>query len=213
MTAQNVHTAKLKGLYAITDENLMHEENFGRSIELALQGGVRIIQYRDKSTDQKKRFQQASTLRSLCEQYQAVCLINDDIELAKAVQAHGVHLGKNDVTISKARQVLGKNAIIGVSCYNDLGLAIEAEKKTADYAAFGAIFSSPTKPNAVIAELDIVSAARQQLCIPVCALGGITEDNIKQVIQHGANMVAVISSLFSAGNIKQTAKSLSQHFA
>ncbi len=212
------HKDKLKGLYAITDENLISEKNFESVVEAALQGGARLIQYRDKSDNVQKRLLQAGTLRSLCEQYQAVCLINDDIELAKAVDAHGVHLGKDDVSINRARQRLGENAIIGVSCYNDLKLAITAEKNTADYVAFGAIFSSPTKPDAVVAGLDIISISQQQLSIPVCAIGGITNDNINQLIQHGADMTAVISCLFSANDIKPSiikkrAKSLSQHFS
>jgi thiamine-phosphate pyrophosphorylase len=203
----------LRGLYAITDEQLIAEEHFGKTIELALQGGTRIIQYRDKSSNQQKRFQQASIVRSLCEQYQAICIINDDIELARSVKAHGVHLGQDDASLTKARQALGDNAIIGISCYNDITLAIEAEKNKADYVAFGAMFSSPTKPDAVNANLDIISDAKRLLSIPVCTIGGITDKNIQQLIQHGTDMAAVISSLFSASDIKHTANSLSQHFS
>lgn len=218
MTSQILYKNKLKGLYVITDENLISEKDFESTIEAALQGGASIIQYRDKSGKIQKRLQQASVLRSLCEQYHAICLINDDIELAKAVNADGVHLGKDDVSITMARQLLGEDAIIGVSCYNDVNRAIIAEKQSADYVAFGAIFSSPTKPDAIIAELDIISIARQQLSIPICAIGGINSDNIKQLIQHGADMTAVISCLFSADDIKPSiikkrANSLSQHFS
>lgn len=212
MTPLSSSKNRLNGLYVITDENLISEKNFTSVIEAALQGGTRLIQYRDKSGNVQKRLQQASALRSLCQQYQAIFLINDDIDLAEAVNAHGVHLGKDDASITRARQLLGKNAIIGVSCYNDLKLAIMAEKKTADYVAFGAIFSSPTKPDAVVSGLDIISTARQQCSIPICAIGGITGDNINQVIQCGANMTAVISSLLSTDDIKQTATLMSQCF-
>lgn len=212
MILRNSHAEKLKGLYAITDENLITEDNFRHSIESALQGGSRIIQYRDKSNDQKKRFQQASLLQSLCTEYDAICLINDDIELAKSVGADGVHLGKDDVTISRARQVLGNNCIIGISCYNDLGLAIEAEKNHADYVAFGAMFSSSTKPEAHSAELELISQAKQKLSIPVCAIGGITEKNIAQLIQQDVDMTAVINALFASDDIKKMASILSQHF-
>lgn len=211
-TAAHARLTSLTGLYGITDEQLITEKHFSQKIESALQGGAKIIQYRDKSNDQQKRFQQASRLRSLCEQYQATCIINDDIELAKAVNADGVHLGKDDNSLSKARQILGDNAIIGISCYNNLSLAIEAEKNTADYVAFGAIFSSPTKPNATVAGLDIISSAKQQLSIPICTIGGITDENIQHVIKQGADMVAVISSLFSVLDIRYTAKNLSQYF-
>lgn len=207
------HKDQLKGLYAITDENLIPEKYFSQIIESVLRGGANIIQYRDKSGNREKCLQQATTLRSLCQQYQSLCIINDDIELAKAVNADGVHLGKDDSSIIEARQSLGDKAIIGISCYNDLSLAIEAEKNSADYVAFGAIFSSPTKPNAIVAGLDIISQAKRQLSIPVCTIGGITEKNIQQVVQHGADMSAVISSLFSANDIKKSAIILSKHFA
>ncbi len=208
----NTHADKLKGLYAITDEQLMTEQCFAQKAEAALQGGVKIIQYRDKSDDAKKRFQQASLLSSLCKQYQAICIINDDIELAKSVNAHGVHLGKDDASISNARQLLGENAIIGISCYNNIELAITAEKNAASYVAFGAMFSSPTKPDAIGAGPEIISTAKQQLATPVCAIGGITDKNIKQLIQQGTDMAAVISGLFAADDIKSTANLLSRHF-
>ncbi len=212
MTTGNSHKEKLKGLYAITDQQLITEENFSASIEATLQGGTRIIQYRDKSDKQNKRLQQASLLRALCHQYHAICIINDDIELARAVNAHGVHLGKDDLSLTMARQMLGENAIIGVSCYNDLDRAMAAENNKADYVAFGAIFSSTTKPEANVAGLDIITKAKQQLSIPICTIGGITQENIQLVIQQGTDMAAVISGIFSAENIKQSTAALSQFF-
>ena len=208
----STHADKLKGLYAITDERLIAETHFIEKVGSALQGGARVIQYRDKSVNRQKRLKQARALRAICDQYQATLIINDDIELVRAVNADGVHLGKDDSQIIEARQVLGDNCIIGISCYNDIDLAISAEKNTADYVAFGAMFSSPTKPKAVTASLEIISAAKQQLSIPVCVIGGITDNNIHQVIEHGADMTAVISSLFSADDIKHHAQKLSQHF-
>ena len=206
------HKNQLTGLYAITDENLIPEQHFNQAIESALQGGARIIQYRDKSDNQQKRLTQATALRLLCKRYEALCIINDDIELAKAIDADGVHLGKDDSSITQARKSLGDDAIIGVSCYNDLTLAIKAEKNTADYVAFGAIFSSSTKPAATVAGLDIISLAHLQLSIPICTIGGITENNIKQVVQKGSDMAAVISCLFSTNDVTKKAKTLSQHF-
>ena len=212
MTKRHAYKNKLKGLYAITDQQLITEEDFSKSVEAALQGGTRVIQYRDKSDNQNKRHQQASLLRALCHQYHAICIINDDIELARAVNAHGVHLGKDDFSLIHARQVLGENAIIGVSCYNDLDRAIEAENYNANYVAFGAIFSSSTKPDAKVAGLEIIAQAKQQLSIPVCTIGGITQKNIQQVIQQGADMAAVISGIFSADDIKQSTTTLSEYF-
>ena len=207
------HKDRLKGLYAITDEHLITEEQFSDTIESALLGGTRIIQYRDKSDNQQKRLAQANKLRTLCTKYNATCIINDDIELAKAVDADGVHLGRDDAALTNARQELGADAIIGISCYNDIELALIAEKNSADYVAFGTMFSSPTKPDAVMATPSLISEAKQQLDIPVCAIGGITDDNIHQLVQHHADMAAVISSLFAADDIKQTADRLSRHFS
>ena len=204
--------SKLAGLYAVTDEQLITEEKFNQAIEAVLQGGVKIIQYRDKSSDRQKRFKQAKNLCSLCRQYEAISIINDDLELAKTVNADGVHLGKNDASLKEARQTLGSDAIIGVSCYNSLSTALSAEKNTANYVAFGTMFPSPTKPDAKPADLNIISEAKQQITIPVCAIGGITEKNIQQLIQQDIDMTAVISSLFSTNDIKAAANALSKHF-
>jgi thiamine-phosphate pyrophosphorylase len=197
---------RLRGLYAITDENLIPENSFASTIELALAGGVSIIQYRDKSGNEEKRFTQASTLRKLCDDYKAILIINDDISLAKAVAADGVHLGEHDVSIHEARSILGEDSIIGISCYNQLQRAIDAQAAGADYVAFGAMFTSPTKPHARSASLELISEARAQLDIPVCAIGGIDQLNAEQVIDAGADMTAVISGLFAERDIRSAAE-------
>jgi thiamine-phosphate pyrophosphorylase len=203
---------KLKGLYAITDERLISEQDFDKKVEQALLGGANIIQYRDKSNDTKKRQQQALSLRQLCEKHNALCIINDDIQLAKLVSAHGVHLGKNDTSLITARDVLGKDAIIGISCYNDLSLALSAEKNGADYVAFGAIFPSPTKPNAAVAGLDIITQAKKILSLPICSIGGITKDNIHLPILSGTDMTAIISSAFACDDIRDAIDTLNKNW-
>jgi thiamine-phosphate pyrophosphorylase len=203
---------RLRGLYAITDEKLIPEQKFSEALELALRGGASIIQYRDKTTDRKKRLQQASRLCELCQQYQALSIINDDIELAKAVSADGVHLGKDDMSLAKAQEQLGESAVIGISCYNDIELAINAQQHGASYVAFGAMFNSTTKPQAVIAGPDIVTQARKHIDIPVCCIGGIDTGNAQQLVQSGTDMIAVISTLFAADNIEQKAQKLAGSF-
>ncbi len=200
---------RLRGLYAITDEHLIPETGFAAIIEQALRGGSTIIQYRDKSNDPGKRQQQATILRELCSRYSALLVINDDIELAKAVGADGVHLGEDDAAIDQARSVLGDQAVIGISCYNQLERAVEAQTAGADYVAFGAMFNSPTKPQARSASYDLIHQAKARLDIPVCAIGGIDGHNAAGVIVSGADMVALISGLFAADDITQTA----QHIA
>jgi len=206
------HSAQLCGLYAITDENLIAQNLFKQSIEQALEGGVRLIQYRDKSDDTVKRQQQAKQLKDLCQRYNALCIINDDIDLCLSVAADGVHLGKDDGDIAQARKRLGDNAIIGASCYGQLSLAKQAESEGADYVAFGAIFPSSTKPLAKTAGLGILQQAQSQIKVPICAIGGIDTTNAKQTVEFGADMLAVISSLFAQKDICGTAKQLSQHF-
>ena len=203
---------RLRGLYAITDEQLIPEADFAAIIEQALQGGTSIIQYRDKSNDSGKRRQQAGILRELCSRYSALLVINDDIELAKAVGADGVHLGEDDAAIEQARSVLGYQAVIGISCYNQLERAVEAEAAGADYVAFGAMFNSPTKPQARSASYDLIHQAKARLDIPVCAIGGIDGHNAAGVIVSGADMVALISGLFSEADIALTAKYISGLF-
>ena len=204
--------AKLRGLYAITDENLIPETTFAATIEQALSGGTAIIQYRDKSGSETKRLQQASALRSLCNEYRASLIINDDIALAKAVAADGVHLGEDDISIEQARLILGKNAIIGISCYNQLQLGARAQAAGADYVAFGAVFTSPTKPHARSASCELISEAKSQLDIPVCAIGGIDKSNVESVIEAGADMTALISGLFTEPDIRLTAEHISRLF-
>lgn len=206
----------LYGLYAITDAELM-ADNFAAAVSQTLQGGTRIIQYRDKSEDNEKRLQQALLMRELCDQHEALLIINDDIELAIQSDADGVHIGKDDAEYEKARQCLGTDKIIGISCYNQLELAIEAEQKGADYVAFGAFFSSSIKPEASNAPLTIISQAKQRLSCPVCCIGGINADNAGSLIAAGGDMIAVISDIFSASEktegIKQASIRLSQLFS
>jgi len=201
--------SRLRGLYAITDETLIPENQFTNLVEQALQGGASIIQYRDKSGDKNNCLHQASELRTLCKKYNALLIINDDIKLAQLVKADGVHLGKDDSSISTARKILGESAIIGISCYNQISLAIEAENKGANYVAFGAIFSSTTKPDAQNTSLQLLAEAKQQLNIPLCAIGGINSNNAKQVFDAGADMVAVINGIFAQAKVKEISQQIS----
>lgn len=204
--------SKLRGLYAITDATLMADK-FELAIEQSLQGGTRIIQYRDKSEDSKKRLKQARIIRQLCDQYQALFIVNDDIDLAIATNADGVHLGKDDLAMTTARDQLGHNKIIGITCYNQLQNAIDAEQAGADYVAFGAFFSSSIKPNATDAPLSLIRQAKDQLQIPVCCIGGITSNNANSLIDAGADMIAVISDIYASQDIKLASQTLSELFS
>jgi thiamine-phosphate pyrophosphorylase len=196
----------LSGLYVISNENLMPEDKFLSMSEAALSSGARILQYRDKSSNRKKRLYQASELKKLCDKHNAVFIINDDIELAIKVDADGVHIGKDDNSIERARKQLGENKIIGVSCYNSIELAKNAINNGADYIAFGSFFGSSIKPDAPRATIDQIQAIKKTHDIPVCCIGGITRENYTPLVTAGADMLAVISDIFSSPSTHKIAE-------
>ena len=193
---------KLSGLYAITNETLMPEQHFLSMAEAAITAGISVLQYRDKSTDKTKRQFQATALKALCDRHNVFFIINDDINLANKVDADGIHIGKNDLSLNEARKQLGPDKIIGVSCYNQILLATDAIKNGADYIAFGRFFNSSTKPDAPHANYDLISSIKQQYETPVCCIGGITVENHQLLINAGADMFAVINDIFSRSNNK-----------
>lgn len=203
----------LQGLYGITDARLLSDESsLLHAVEQALFGGMRILQYRDKSLPYSQRLVHAQKLLSLCHNHQAIFIINDDVELAAEVQADGVHVGGSDASIASARQRLGPDAVIGHSCYNRLDLAIDAQAQGADYVAFGRFFPSRTKPQALLADVDILNQANRKIEIPLCAIGGITTDNASELIARGADMIAVIDNLFSSTQIEVQARRFNSLF-
>jgi len=201
-----------RGLYAITDPALIAAENLTAQIEAAIAGGASLIQYRDKSGDEAQRRDRASTALACCRAHKIPLLINDDVALAAAIDADGVHLGHDDTALHEARQRLAAHAIIGVSCYNQLPRAIAAAEAGADYVAFGRFFPSRTKPHAVQAHVDLLRRAKQRLNLPLVAIGGITADNGKELIEAGADMLAVIHGVFGQADVTAAARSIAGLF-
>ena len=191
-----------RGVYAITDGP---RKNLIEDVELAVAGGVAIVQYRDKTTDHERRRSEASAILDTCRRRRVPLIINDDVDLAVEIRADGVHLGEDDMMIAEARSKLGKVAVIGVSCYDSLELAREFSTGDVDYLAFGAFFASPTKPNARRATPELLSAAKR-FQLPLVAIGGITPDNAGPLLAAGADFVAAVSGLFSTGDVKQAAQ-------
>lgn len=191
---------KLRGLYAITPE-CADGKRLLADIEAALSGGCRIIQYRDKQSAMPEQVARARALRELTRRFGARLLINDDIALAHLIDADGVHLGKDDGSLAFARAILGPDKILGASCYADFAAAQAAEKAGVDYVAFGAVYSSPTKPDAATAPVDLFFRAKNALTVPTCAIGGITLENAAPLITAGADLLAVITDLFNAPDI------------
>lgn len=200
----------VRGLYAVTPDIADTASLLGK-VKLVLAGGARLLQYRNKTLDDCARREQAQALRDLCRRHGATLIINDDVALACALDADGVHVGAEDAGICDARSRLGRGKIIGASCYADLERARTAVKQGADYVAFGSFFASSVKPAAVRAPLSLLPAARA-LGLPVAAIGGITLENANLLIAAGADAVAVISALFTAPDIAVTAQRFCQLF-
>ena len=204
-----------RGLYAITDSTLLADGRLLPYVEAALKGGARLLQYRDKSDSDARRLREADALRELCERHGAQLIINDDAELAARLNV-GVHLGQEDGSLSVARALLGRKAIIGATCHARLELAEQAAREGASYVAFGRFFDSNTKPGAPSASLDLLDQARQRVNLPIVAIGGVTLDNAPELIAHGASLVAVVHALFaadSAAEVERRAHSFSELFA
>lgn len=199
------------GIYAITFETA-DTGHLLTQIEAALVGGVAAVQYRDKSADVARRHEQASELASLCHQFGVPLIINDDLRLADLCEADGIHLGRDDGSLREARIILGKGKLIGASCYQSLGLALAAQAAGADYVAFGSFFPSPTKPVAERADVALLRAATPVIHLPVVAIGGITLANAPQLLDAGADSLAVLSALFDAADIRAAAHNLNHLF-
>ena len=202
----------IKGLYLLTPDSLDTADLLQR-VRLALAGGIQILQYRNKIADAQLRLTQAHALRELTREAKVIFIINDDAQLAAEVDADGVHLGATDGEIAQARTLLGKDKLIGVSCYNSLQLARGAEKAGADYVAFGAFFTSSVKPDAAVASLSLLQDARAELRLPIVAIGGINANNGGVLVQAGVDALAVISSVFEAADIQQAAQNFTKLFS
>jgi thiamine-phosphate pyrophosphorylase len=203
---------RLSGLYAITPDGAQAPEQLVTLVAQAIQGGARVIQYRDKGSDWPGRQATAAALVALCRGLGIPLIINDDLELALAVDADGIHLGREDTDPRSARDRLGPRVLIGVSCYDKLELAIQAERHGASYVAFGSFFPSPTKPQAVRCEPGLLTQARRILRLPLVAIGGITPQNAGSLIAAGADMVAAIAGVFSQPDVAAAAQAYSRLF-
>ena len=193
-------------IYAISDDILMPENLALRYTREILECGVNFFQFRSKKAVKNERL--ASEILNLCEKFGAKFIVNDDVKFAKKIGANAVHLGKEDDGIKEAFEILGKDAYVGVSCYNDINLAINAAKNGASYVAFGSVFTSPTKPNAPKCGLEVVKKAKQILGLPVCVIGGINETNIGSLSHANPDLIAIISAVYKDGNIKENIKNL-----
>ena len=185
----------LSGIYAITPDNLKKEELYNKVYKL-LKNGVRIIQYRDKLRSVEDKLRISKQLKTICQSFNSLLIINDDIHIAKKINAHGVHLGQKDISCNEARNFLGSDPIIGISCQNNFELALKAQHEGADYVAFGSIFKTSTKKDVVYCSLEDLKDFVKKIEISSVAIGGINLRDFQEVKRSGVNMIAMSSELF-----------------
>ena len=199
------------GLYAVTPDE-PDTKRLAALVAQAAAGGARLVQYRNKTASAALRAEQGQALLEVCRRANVALIINDDLELAERIGADGVHLGREDGDLARARARL-PGALLGASCYSDIARARAAKRLGADYVAFGSFFASTTKPGATRAPLAIIAEARRAVGLPVVAIGGITLENTPSLLAAGVDAVAVISALFGAPDVRAAAAQFAALFA
>ena len=199
------------GIYVISDCKKNTVENLLKKTEKILETGISLFQFRDKYSDYDLKKMIALKLPALCKKYDTPFIVNDDVMLAETIQADGVHLGKNDMPIKMARKILGKK-IIGISCYNSLENAVNAELKGANYVALGSFFDSPTKPDAKKIPIELLSTIKSRVNIPIVAIGGITPENGKYLMEKKVDFLAIISGIYESTDIVESVKAYNKLF-
>ena len=194
-------------LYAITDRHWLNGETLYQQVEKALKGGVTFLQLREKNLDEEHFMEEARLIKELCRKYRVPFIINDNVEIAQAIDADGVHVGQSDMEAGDVRARLGADKIIGVSA-KTVEQALLAEKHGADYLGVGAVFSTSTKADATEVSHETLKAICEAVKIPVVAIGGITKENVKELAGCGADGIAVISAIFAQPDIEEAARDL-----
>ena len=194
---------KNNSLYLLTDRNIAGLPHI-QIVRKALKAGVRVIQFREKNMSKKELYKEAVSIREIVGKYRATLIINDYVDIAKAVDAHGVHLGQEDMPVEEARKVLGKRKIIGISTHS-VAQAVRAERAGADYIGFGPIFQTSTKDAGRPKGIDSLRKIRKRTHIAVVAIGGITWENVHEVLESGADACAIAAGILS-GDIEENIK-------
>ncbi|HEY8023607.1 MAG TPA: thiamine phosphate synthase [Burkholderiaceae bacterium] len=201
----------MKGLYLVTPD-WDNTQQLLEISELALRGGATVLQYRHKTADAALRREQAECLQALCRTYSVPFVINDHLDLCLALDADGIHVGGTDMTVAEVRARVGPQKIVGASCYGSMDLARAAHHAGASYVAFGGFYPSRVKKYEVSTQPSIVAEAKAEIPLPVVVIGGMTRDNAVPLVAQGADMVAVISSVYQAGNPQSAARGFADLF-
>lgn len=194
-------------LYAVTDRHWLNGETLYSQVEKALKGGATFIQLREKKLDEGSFLEEAKEIQKLCKEYNVPFVINDNVEIAKEINADGVHVGQSDMEAQNVREILGDDKIIGVSAQT-VEQALLAEKHGADYLGVGAVFKTGSKDDAEEVSHDELERICKAVSIPVIAIGGITHDNVKELAGRGIVGIAVISAIFGQKDIENATKEL-----
>lgn len=194
-------------LYAVTDRHWLNGETLYSQVEKALKGGATFIQLREKKLDEGSFLEEAKEIQKLCKEYNVPFVINDNVEIAKEINADGVHVGQSDMEAQNVREILGDDKIIGVSAQT-VEQALLAEKHGADYIGVGAVFKTGSKDDAEEVSHDELERICKAVSIPVIAIGGITHDNVKELSGRGIVGIAVISAIFGQKDIENATKEL-----
>ena len=196
-------------LYAVTDRTWLNNDTLYEQVEKAIKGGVTFVQLREKKLDKESFFDEASEMQKLCRKYHIPFIVNDNVEIAKEINADGVHVGQSDMGAANVRDILGDEKIIGVSVQT-LEQAILAEKQGADYLGVGAVFPTGSKADAEDVSCETLKAICDAVNIPVVAIGGISAGNVFKLKGSGISGIAVISAIFAAEDIESATKNLKQ---
>lgn len=194
-------------LYAITDRNWLNGNTLASQVEDALRGGATFLQLREKNASKEEIIKEALEIKEICKKYNVPFVIDDDVDIAKEIDADGVHIGQNDASYKYARDILGDNKIIGMTAHN-LEEALTAQNSGADYIGVGAVFNTSTKLDTIPMSRETLMQITSNISIPVVAIGGINENNILELKGSGVDGVAVISAIFSKEDITEAANNL-----
>ncbi len=196
-------------LYAVTDRTWLDGETLYEQVEKAIKGGVTFVQLREKNLDEESFLNEALEIQKLCKKYNIPFIINDNVEIARKINAHGVHVGQRDMKAGNVREILGEDKILGVSAQT-IEQALLAEKEGADYLGVGAVFSTGSKPDAEDVSFDTLKEICSAVSIPVVAIGGIGAGNVSKLENSGISGIAVISAIFAADDIESATKNLKE---
>ena len=196
-------------LYAVTDRHWLEEKSLYEVVKESLDGGVTFVQLREKNLSDEIFLEEAKVIKELCDEYKVPFVINDNVDIALAMNADGVHVGQSDMEAGDVREKLGPDKIIGVSAQT-VEQAVLAEKRGADYLGVGAVFPTGSKDDAIEVSHETLKAICEAVSIPVIAIGGITHDNVKELAGSGICGIAVISAIYAQKDIEKAARDLKE---